>query len=218
MQALCMWTAVVCVLMELIDYFRSCFRRTEDTMPSGEEADRKRRRHDCSYFKSYADVGVHEKMLSDTVRTNAYSEWMGYCLFYESMLPSVIHCKDRWLKQDVLRFPSTATLYIPPFYVVEYDNRENSGSSVSGRRKFTGSTLCTWFDVGFPEGVRRRTGHRQAFYVEEPFPVDQETCISGSIDIRPHREAARFLDISITHQVNNGPKHTRTHLMNDCFV
>ncbi len=25
------------------------------------------------------------------------SEWMGYCLFYESMLDSVIVARDRWL-------------------------------------------------------------------------------------------------------------------------
>ena len=25
------------------------------------------------------------------------SEWMGYCLFYESMLDTVIHARDKWL-------------------------------------------------------------------------------------------------------------------------
>jgi len=25
------------------------------------------------------------------------SEWMGYCLFYESMLNTVIHARDKWL-------------------------------------------------------------------------------------------------------------------------
>ena len=25
------------------------------------------------------------------------SEWMGYCLFYESMLDTVLHARDKWL-------------------------------------------------------------------------------------------------------------------------
>jgi len=25
------------------------------------------------------------------------SEWMGYCLFYESMLNTVIYARDKWL-------------------------------------------------------------------------------------------------------------------------
>ncbi|XP_052780651.1 protein arginine N-methyltransferase 6-like isoform X2 [Mya arenaria] len=357
--------------MTVLDNCTPKGRRTEDEKPPGEEADRKRQRHDCSYFKSYADIGVHEEMLSDTVRTNAYryaifknyerlrgsvvadvgagtgilsvfcvqagakkvyaieasdiagqteavvnenkmaeridvihnavesvkfpeqldvivSEWMGYCLFYESMLPSVIHCRDRWLKQGGLMFPSTATLYIAPFYDAEYDNRLEFWSEIRSVYKLSMESMksyakqsiakqvhvntippeaiqahaqkvchldllkvqasdlenvkgefrfecfgrtqvhgfCTWFDVGFPEGVTLTTSpyaeethwSQTAFYVDEPFPVDQEVCISGSIHIRPHREASRFLDISITHQVNNGPKHTRKHLMNDCFV
>jgi protein arginine N-methyltransferase 1 len=40
------------------------------------------------------------------------SEWMGYCLFYESMLDTVIFARDRWLKPDGLIFPDLATLYI----------------------------------------------------------------------------------------------------------
>lgn len=40
------------------------------------------------------------------------SEWMGYCLFYESMLDTVIYARDKWLKSDGLMFPDRATLYI----------------------------------------------------------------------------------------------------------
>lgn len=27
------------------------------------------------------------------------SEWMGYCLFYESMLDTVLYARDKWLKE-----------------------------------------------------------------------------------------------------------------------
>lgn len=40
------------------------------------------------------------------------SEWMGYCLFYESMLDTVLFARDKWLRTDGMLFPDKATLYI----------------------------------------------------------------------------------------------------------
>ncbi|CAM9682920.1 unnamed protein product, partial [Phaeothamnion confervicola] len=40
------------------------------------------------------------------------SEWMGYFLLYESMLPTVLYARDRWLKPGGLMLPDKATLYI----------------------------------------------------------------------------------------------------------
>ena len=42
------------------------------------------------------------------------SEWMGYCLVYESMLPCVLHARDRWLRPGGLMFPSHAALFAAP--------------------------------------------------------------------------------------------------------
>jgi len=39
------------------------------------------------------------------------SEWMGYFLFYESMLDTVIYARDKWLKEEGLMFPSHAQLF-----------------------------------------------------------------------------------------------------------
>ena len=33
------------------------------------------------------------------------SEWMGYCLFYESMLDTVLYARDKWLVEGGLMFP-----------------------------------------------------------------------------------------------------------------
>lgn len=38
------------------------------------------------------------------------SEWMGYCLLYESMLSSVLYARDRWLKPGGAILPDTATI------------------------------------------------------------------------------------------------------------
>ena len=40
------------------------------------------------------------------------SEWMGYCLLYESMLPSVLFARDKWLTKDGLLLPSSCSLYV----------------------------------------------------------------------------------------------------------
>ncbi|RFU76119.1 s-adenosylmethionine-dependent methyltransferase superfamily domain-containing [Trichoderma arundinaceum] len=48
------------------------------------------------------------------------SEWMGYCLLYEAMLPSVLYARDRYLKPDGLLIPSSATLWIAPVQDTDY--------------------------------------------------------------------------------------------------
>ncbi|XP_065843583.1 protein arginine N-methyltransferase 1-like [Oscarella lobularis] len=40
------------------------------------------------------------------------SEWMGYCLFYETMLPTVLYARDKWLVEGGLLFPDKASLFI----------------------------------------------------------------------------------------------------------
>ncbi len=37
---------------------------------------------------------------------------MGYCLFYESMLKTVLYARDKWLTDDGLIFPDKASLHI----------------------------------------------------------------------------------------------------------
>jgi type I protein arginine methyltransferase len=48
------------------------------------------------------------------------SEWMGYCLLYEAMLPSVIWARDRYLQPDGLLVPSHASMWIAPVSDAEY--------------------------------------------------------------------------------------------------
>ena len=40
------------------------------------------------------------------------SEWMGYFLIYESMLDTVIYCRDKWLVPGGLMFPDRATIHV----------------------------------------------------------------------------------------------------------
>ncbi|KAL0717053.1 hypothetical protein Bca4012_066375 [Brassica carinata] len=43
------------------------------------------------------------------------SEWMRYCLLYESMLSSVLYARDRWLKPGGAILPDTATMFVAGF-------------------------------------------------------------------------------------------------------
>ncbi|KAJ4307093.1 Ribosomal protein arginine N-methyltransferase rmt3 [Collariella sp. IMI 366227] len=48
------------------------------------------------------------------------SEWMGYCLLYEAMLPSVFFARDKYLKPDGLLVPSHSSMWIAPVSDAEY--------------------------------------------------------------------------------------------------
>ncbi|KAK3925795.1 Protein arginine N-methyltransferase 8 [Frankliniella fusca] len=85
---------------------------------------------DCSNIVEYAKKIVDANGLSDTVTIVKgkveevelpdgitkvdiiISEWMGYCLFYESMLDTVLYARDKWLQPDGLMFPDRATLFV----------------------------------------------------------------------------------------------------------
>ncbi|KAK9265808.1 hypothetical protein L1049_021420 [Liquidambar formosana] len=43
------------------------------------------------------------------------SEWMGYCLLYETMLSSVLFARDQWLKPGGAILPDTATIFVAGF-------------------------------------------------------------------------------------------------------
>ena len=48
------------------------------------------------------------------------SEWMGYCLLYETMLPSVIFARDTYLKKGGLIFPDRCDLFITAIEDAQY--------------------------------------------------------------------------------------------------
>ncbi|PHJ22706.1 arginine n-methyltransferase [Cystoisospora suis] len=54
------------------------------------------------------------------------SEWMGYFLLYESMLDTVLFCRDKWLKPGGMVFPDKASLYIAAIEDADYKLRRTS--------------------------------------------------------------------------------------------
>jgi len=48
------------------------------------------------------------------------SEWMGYCLLYETMLPSVIYARDKYLRKGGMIFPDKCDLFITAIEDAQY--------------------------------------------------------------------------------------------------
>ena len=53
------------------------------------------------------------------------SEWMGYCLLYESMLSSVLYARDRWLKPGGAILPDTATMASSLFLCLKFSSKQH---------------------------------------------------------------------------------------------
>ncbi|KAJ1554633.1 Protein arginine N-methyltransferase 1 [Nowakowskiella sp. JEL0078] len=61
------------------------------------------------------------------------SEWMGYCLLYESMLNTILYARDKYLKPNGLIFPDTAIMYIAAIEDSKYkDEKINFWDRVYG--------------------------------------------------------------------------------------
>ncbi len=52
------------------------------------------------------------------------SEWMGYFLFFESMLDTVLFARDKWLKPGGLMFPDKTTLYLCAIEDAQYKSEK----------------------------------------------------------------------------------------------
>ena len=72
------------------------------------------------------------------------SEWMGYALFFESMLPSVVHARDKFMRPGGLVLPNVADVRVA---LLEDQNRYDDG--------FRFGTTCT--ALTFRRSRRRRS-------------------------------------------------------------
>ncbi|KAI8630823.1 S-adenosyl-L-methionine-dependent methyltransferase [Xylariaceae sp. FL1651] len=85
---------------------------------------------DASAIISKARENIYHAGLSDTITTIhgkmeevtlpvdkvdiIVSEWMGYCLLFEAMLPSVLWARDKYLRPDGLMVPSHTNMWVAP--------------------------------------------------------------------------------------------------------
>merc|ERR1711894_802889 len=102
------------------------------------------------------------------------SEWMGYCLFYETMLKTVLFARDKWLAPDGLIFPDRATLYVCAIEDRQYkDEKINWWDSVYG------------FDMSC---IRKVAISEPLVDVVDPKQVVTNSCLIKEVDIYTVKE------------------------------
>ena len=102
------------------------------------------------------------------------SEWMGYCLFYESMLKTVTYARDKWLAPDGLIFPDRATLYVTAIEDRQYKDEK-----------------INWWDnvYGFDMSVIRSVAVGEPLVdVVDPKQVVTNSCLIKEVDIYTVKE------------------------------
>ncbi|EDW58908.2 protein arginine N-methyltransferase 1-B [Drosophila virilis] len=97
------------------------------------------------------------------------SEWMGYCLFYESMLDTVLYARDRWLKPNGMMFPDRGTLYITAIEDRQYKDEK----------------INWWDDVyGFDMSCIRKVAVTEPLVdVVDPKQVVSTACMVKEVDL-----------------------------------
>nr|XP_033808749.1 protein arginine N-methyltransferase 8 [Geotrypetes seraphini] len=97
------------------------------------------------------------------------SEWMGYCLFYESMLNTVIFARDKWLKPAGLMFPDRAALY-----VVAIEDRQYKDFKIHWWENVYGFDMTCIRDVAMKEPL---------VDIVDPKQVVTNACLIKEVDI-----------------------------------
>ncbi|KAM8703231.1 hypothetical protein ACLKA7_007934 [Drosophila subpalustris] len=97
------------------------------------------------------------------------SEWMGYCLFYESMLDTVLYARDKWLKPTGMMFPDRGTLYITAIEDRQYKDEK----------------INWWDDVyGFDMSCIRKVAVTEPLVdVVDPKQVVSTACMVKEVDL-----------------------------------
>jgi protein arginine N-methyltransferase 1 len=97
------------------------------------------------------------------------SEWMGYCLFYESMLDTVLFARDKWLKPDGLLFPDRCSLFITAIEDRQYKDEK----------------INWWDDVyGFDMSSIRKVAISEPLVdVVDPKQIVTNSCLVKEVDL-----------------------------------
>ncbi|XP_066993889.1 protein arginine N-methyltransferase 1 isoform X2 [Anabrus simplex] len=142
---------------------------------------------ECSNIVEYAKQIVEANQLSDIVTIIKgkveevelpdgieqvdiiISEWMGYCLFYESMLDTVLYARDKWLRPDGLLFPDRATLFVTGIEDRQYKDEK----------------INWWDDVyGFDMSSIRKVAISEPLVdVVDPKQVVTNACLLKEVDL-----------------------------------
>uniref|UniRef100_A0A8C2D7F5 type I protein arginine methyltransferase n=2 Tax=Cyprinus carpio TaxID=7962 RepID=A0A8C2D7F5_CYPCA len=150
------------------------------------------------------------------------SEWMGYCLFYESMLNTVIYARDKWLVGEVaIKEPlvdvvdpkqlvsSACLIKEVDIYTVKIEDLSfTSPFCLQVKRNDYIHALVTYFNIEFTR-CHKRTGFstgpespythwkQTVFYLDDYLTVKTGEEIFGTISMKPNVKNNRDLDFTV---------------------
>lgn len=84
------------------------------------------------------------------------SEWMGVCLYHESMLGTVLYARDKWLKEGGLLFPDRAH-----FYLACIDDTKRESNAFDKWSSVQGFNLARLLDITFGEPLQEIIAAKQ---------------------------------------------------------
>ncbi|XP_048365857.1 protein arginine N-methyltransferase 8 [Sphaerodactylus townsendi] len=123
------------------------------------------------------------------------SEWMGYCLFYESMLNTVIFARDKWLEVDIYTVKPEDLAFVSAF-------------CLQVQRNDYVHALVTYFNIEFTK-CHKKTGFSTApdapythwkqtvFYLEDYLTVRRGEEIFGTLSMKQNEKNVRDLDFTV---------------------
>jgi len=124
------------------------------------------------------------------------SEWMGYFLLFESMLPTVLFARDKWLAPGGRVYPNKATMFLAGFEASDYNKDK----------------VDFWKDVyGFDMSCLIDDSERTSYIGSDVIQIDSKTLITStstllSLDIMTAKE--KQLDFESNFKVTVSKDHT----------
>ncbi|KAL2337217.1 hypothetical protein Fmac_011663 [Flemingia macrophylla] len=118
------------------------------------------------------------------------SEWMGYCLLYESMLGSVLYARDRWLKPGGAILPDTATIFVAGFgkgatSLPFWENVCNFDMSCIGKELVTDAARIPIVDVVDSQDLVTSSAILQSFDLATMKPDEVDFTATATLEVKP---------------------------------
>ncbi|KAD2393956.1 hypothetical protein E3N88_40933 [Mikania micrantha] len=118
------------------------------------------------------------------------SEWMGYCLLYESMLSSVLVARDHWLKPCGAILPDTATMFVAGFgkgatSIPFWENVYGFNMSSIGKELVEDASHIPIVDVVDGNNLVTTTALLQVFDLVTMKPDEVDFTASAQLELKP---------------------------------
>lgn len=157
------------------------------------------------------------------------SEWMGYFLFYESMLDTVLVARDKYLAPGGLIFPDKATLYLSAIEDGDY-----KAEKMDWWDDVYGFKMSALKELAYVEPIVDCVDPRQVVTDAVPIlTIDVQTCTVADLDFTAAFELTAgyndhvhaflgYFDTVFSHShkplvLPTGPEHTNTHWKQTVF-